>query len=58
MSATELPTSVQEAIWEAAEQAIDCGVSPNDFRRELLQAWLDYLSERYRRDREDAQKTF
>jgi len=37
------PTSVDDAVWDAVEQAINAGWTPQQFRNEIADAWRDRL---------------
>jgi hypothetical protein len=37
------PSKVEDAIWEAVEQAIAHGWTPEQFKRECASAWSDRL---------------
>jgi hypothetical protein len=38
------PTGAEDAIWDAVEQAILAGMSPEEFKREAAQAWEEVLA--------------
>ncbi len=33
----------QDAIWNAVQEAVDGGMTPEQFRREVVQAWAEEL---------------
>ena len=39
------PSAAEDAIWEAVRAAIDCGMTPRQFRIECAQAWEEELTE-------------
>lgn len=41
---------VTDAIWEAVEEAIDCGMTPERFKREMICAWEHYRREQAKRE--------
>lgn len=46
------PTAAEDAIWDAVEAAISCGMTPRQFRIEAASAWEDALT----REAQDAVK--
>lgn len=46
------PDRIQDAIYEATQQAIDAGWTVDQFRREAAACWRIYLDERQRLDAE------
>ena len=44
------PTSVQDAVWEAVEQAIDAGMTVEQFRREAADCWAEKLRQKAKDD--------
>lgn len=44
------PSKVEDAVWDAVEEAILAGWSVERFRRECASAWEDALRERLKRE--------
>ena len=40
------PNRATDAIWDAVEMAIEAGVTPLEFKREVVQAWHHALREK------------
>jgi hypothetical protein len=38
------PSRAEDAIWEAVKAAIECGMTPRQFRIEAASAWEDELT--------------
>jgi hypothetical protein len=38
------PTAAEDAVWEAVQAAINCGMTPRQFRIEAASAWEDALT--------------
>ena len=43
------PSRAEDAIWDAVQEAIDAGMTPERFKREVMQAWMHELSEETKR---------
>ena len=50
----KLPNSVQDIIWRAVEESVNAGVTPEDFRREAAECWV----EKCRQDAEHSKVAF
>jgi hypothetical protein len=51
-------SDTENAVWEAVEQAFIDGVSADEFRKMVWQAWDDELDNERKRGKKEAEKAF
>lgn len=51
-----MPTSVEDKVWDAVQEAIEAGWTVEQFRRECAEAWKGLLRDRMNDDMERWQR--
>ena len=55
MSVTHI-SRAEDAIWNAVQEAVDAGMTPEQFKREVAQAWTEELRAQAKRTMKELSK--